>query len=387
MNLRRTIKKELRKEPDTGMKAYWCGEPGSNFGTMCDGTCITKTSGGEVTSYECDDPKESGGGKINMNNLEKKMKNESMGEPKEYTRNRTNIERFLNEDKPKGKRKIRENIIGYVDGDINKPICGCNGHNWTNCGAGCACCNSSNPLDYPGAVKVDREEYKPNKTKGNKDTNVRRKIREELNKQLLKEAEVCGEDSGPMDSPCMCGCQGTTTRVTYCDGSYTDTDDCGCCGEGKNDENLGTYGTNPNEGPRRHDMEMARRRPYSARYTDMRGSRDMGKMNESEYIRNRTNIERFLNEQSSGTTGNNYAVCASPCPKQCSDLPIPQSWYDMVDTKGCNFVTNRMNNMQQRMDGMLTDPTNPQGEHCNCQFKRLMCKKNYLKGRKISLGC
>ena len=93
---------------DTGMKAYWCGEPGSNFGTMCDGTCITKTSGGEVTSYECDDPKESGGGKINMNNLEKKMKNESMGEPKEYTRNRTNIERFLNEDKedkPKGKRK------------------------------------------------------------------------------------------------------------------------------------------------------------------------------------------------------------------------------------------------------------------------------------------
>mgnify|MGYP006394637815 FL=1 len=197
---------------------------------------------------------------------------------------------------------------------------------------------------------------------------------------------------------------------------------------------------NPSKGPRRHDMEMARRRPYSARYTDMRGSRDMGKMNEekkkkgtksgepctctgnytqtaadvwtcsewtpagcagnpgmttkkdkkemreSKYTRNRTNIERFLNEQSSGSTGNT-AVCASPCPKQCSDLPIPQSWYDMVDTKGCNFVTNRMNNMQQRMAAMETDLQNPQGEHCNCQYKRLMCKKNYLRGRKDSLGC
>jgi hypothetical protein len=46
-----------------------------------------------------------------------------------------------------------------------------------------------------------------------------------------------------------------------------------------------------------------------------------------------------------------------------------------------------MNNMQQRMDGMLTDPTNPEGEHCNCQYKRLGCKKSYLKDRKISLGC
>ena len=183
---------------------------------------------------------------------------------------------------------------------------------------------------------------------------------------------------------------------------------------------------------RRHDMEMARRRPYSAKARDMRGSRDMGKMNEiekkknrerdddcmcmkweqvqadtwkcvqdkpvgcitgsgmttkkdkkemreSKYTRNRTNIERFLNEQ--------VAQCDSPCSKQCGDLPIPQSWYDMVDTKGCNFVTNRMNNMQQRIDDMLTDPTNPQGEHCNCQFKRLQCKMNYLKDRKISLGC
>ena len=130
---------------------------------------------------------------------------------------------------------------------------------------------------------------------------------------------------------------------------------------------------------RRQDKDKARRRPYSAKARDRRGSRDMGKMNESEYTRNRTNIERFLNEQ--------VAQCDSPCPKQCGELPIPQSWYDMVDTKGCNFVTNRMNAIQQKMDGMLTDPTNPQGEHCNCQFKRLSCKMNYLKDRKISLGC
>ena len=131
---------------DTGMKAYWCGEPGSNFGTMCDGTCITKTSGGEVTSYECDDPKESGGGKINMNNLEKKMKNESMGEPKEYTRNRTNIERFLNEDeedKPKGKRtgstprpsdKAMMNMTKKVLGGVT-PSTGMN--NWWCCLVAC----------------------------------------------------------------------------------------------------------------------------------------------------------------------------------------------------------------------------------------------------------
>ena len=43
---------------------------------------------------------------------------------------------------------------------------------------------------------------------------------------------------------------------------------------------------------RRHDKEMANRRPYSARYRDMRGSRDMGKMNE-----NRRNIDAFLNEE------------------------------------------------------------------------------------------
>ena len=98
------------------------------------------------------------------------------------------------------------------------------------------------------------------------------------------------------------------------------------------------------------------RRPYSSKYN-----------------------RKGLNEQ--------VAQCDSPCPKQCGELPIPQSWYDMVDTKGCNFVTNRMNNMQQRIDDMLTDPTNPQGEHCNCQFKRLQCKMNYLKDKKISLGC
>ena len=111
----------------------------------------------------------------------------------------------------------------------------------------------------------------------------------------------------------------------------------------------------------------------------MTTKKDKKEMRESKYTRNRTNIERFLNEQ--------VAQCDSPCSKQCGDLPIPQSWYDMVDTKGCNFVTNRMNNMQQRIDDMLTDPTNPQGEHCNCQFKRLQCKMNYLKDRKISLGC
>tara|TARA_R110000744_G_scaffold127846_1_gene234808 strand:- start:8746 stop:9675 length:930 start_codon:yes stop_codon:yes gene_type:complete len=49
---------------------------------------------------------------------------------------------------------LKEKVIGYVDGDINKPICSCNGVNWTNCGAGCACCDSSSPSDYPGATKV-----------------------------------------------------------------------------------------------------------------------------------------------------------------------------------------------------------------------------------------
>jgi hypothetical protein len=39
------------------------------------------------------------------------------------------------------------------------------------------------------------------------------------------------------------------------------------------------------------------------------------------------------------------------------------------------------------MAAMETDLQNPQGEHCNCQYKRLMCKKNYLRGRKDSLGC
>ena len=49
---------------------------------------------------------------------------------------------------------LKENVIGYVDGDINKPICSCNGVNWVNCGAGCACCDSSSPSDYPGATKI-----------------------------------------------------------------------------------------------------------------------------------------------------------------------------------------------------------------------------------------
>ena len=46
---------------------------------------------------------------------------------------------------------LRENIIGYVDGDINQPICGCNGVNWINCGGGCACCGMVNPAES-GAI-------------------------------------------------------------------------------------------------------------------------------------------------------------------------------------------------------------------------------------------
>ena len=104
--------------------------------------------------------------------------------------------------------------------------------------------------------------------------NLRRKIKEELNKQLLRENKIDVDiDCCPKIAGCIC--KGTIINGTV---------DASCCFSGcpdchtKNDENLGTYGTNPNEGPRRHDMEMARRRPYSARYTDMRGSRDMGKM-------------------------------------------------------------------------------------------------------------
>ena len=90
---------------------------------------------------------------------------------------------------------------------------------------------------------------------------------------------------------------------------------------------------------------------------------------------NRRNINRYLNEQNSGTTVN----CPSPCPKHCDELPIPQSWYDMVDVRNCNFVVNKMNFFQQKMDNMT--------DKCNCQYKRLGCKYNYLKARKISLGC
>ena len=70
------------------------------------------------------------------------------------------------------------------------------------------------------------------------------------NKTLLTEAEICGEDTGYMDGLCDCGCRGTTTRVTYCDGGYTDTDDCGCCAEGKfidNDKPMAHKGKSMNE--------------------------------------------------------------------------------------------------------------------------------------------
>ena len=49
---------------------------------------------------------------------------------------------------------LREKVTGYVDGDRNKPICSCNGVNWINCGAGCACCNVPNPA-MSGAIPME----------------------------------------------------------------------------------------------------------------------------------------------------------------------------------------------------------------------------------------
>ena len=86
-------------------------------------------------------------------------------------------------------------------------------------------------------------------------------------------------------------------------------------------------------------------------------------------------IKRVINEQVS------YCDPNTMCQKDCSVL-VPQSWFTMADTKPCNWINNRFNALNTKRINMLED-----GNPCNCQYKRVMCKYIHVRGLKIQNGC
>ena len=87
-------------------------------------------------------------------------------------------------------------------------------------------------------------------------------------------------------------------------------------------------------------------------------------------------IERVINEQ--------VVVADPPCQKDCSQL-LPQSWYDMVATKPCNFMISRATHMYNRMNTGLSNSTL---ELHSCQHRRIECKHAHLTHTGLQMpGC
>ena len=108
----------MREREVAGGKKKDCDCPPNHGGTKagwpCSGSgCYPLTGGGKVTD---------GGGREDVMRKKKRMKSASnaIGNLKEYTKNRTNIERFLSEEKGEGKPTSKE-VMNMVKKVITKP--------------------------------------------------------------------------------------------------------------------------------------------------------------------------------------------------------------------------------------------------------------------------
>ena len=144
--------------------------------------------------------------------------------------------------------------------------------------------DSKSIMDEDGALK--RTELIKKKM-ALRDKQVQRKKMSENSHHLVHRTHEAEEYSMNKtkggDDPCAC------SKTSDC----KDAISSGCKGNKCRDSKCVADGMKTSDNPiRRHDREMAKRRPYSSRHRDMRGSRDMGKMNE-----NRRNIDEFLDEK------------------------------------------------------------------------------------------